>query len=139
MEKEQQELDDDESELSHRKMEEWGNYAETAISLFGGRKRRLSTSLSKRRMTAKAKADVEESKDAIAEYKKDVEELQEDQEEAIQEIQEKWLDIVEDFDEIPVTPYKKDVMLDLFGIAWMPNHLVEVDGELVEYPGYKEE
>jgi len=95
--------------------------------------------LSKRRMTAKAKADVEESIDAIAEYKKDVEELQEDQEKAIQEIQEKWLDIVEDIDEIPVTPYKKDVMLDLFGIAWMPNHLVEVDGELVEYPGYKED
>lgn len=139
IEREKQELDEDESELSHRKMEEWGNYAETAISLFGGRKRRLSSSLSKRRMTAKAKADVEESRDAIEDFKKDIEELKGDQEEAIQEIQEKWLDIVEDIEEIPVTPYKKDVMLDLFGIAWMPNHVVEVDGELAEFPGYKED
>jgi len=139
LENEQQELDEDESELSHRKMEEWGNYAETAFSLFGGRKRRLSTSLSKRRMTAKAKADVEESREAIEEFKKDIEALKVDQENAIQEIQEKWLDIAEDIEEIPVTPYKKDVTLDLFGIAWMPNHVVEVDGELVEFPGYKAE
>lgn len=137
LEKEQQELEEDQSELSHRKMEEWGNYAETAISLFGGRKRRLSSSLSKRRMTSKAKAEVEESMEAIEDFKIEIAELEKEQEEAIDEIQEKWLEIVENIEEIPVTPYKKDILIDIFGIAWMPYHIVQIGGELVEYAGFK--
>ena len=139
IEREQQELEEDEAELSHRKMEEYGTYAETVISLFGGRKRRLSTSLSKRRMTAKAKADVKESLDAIEDYKEDIEELKEDRDEALEDIKEKWLEIIEDMEEIPVNPYKKDVILDMYGIAWMPYHLVSVGNKMEELPGYGEE
>jgi hypothetical protein len=136
IEREQQELEEDEAELSHRKMEEYGTYAETVISLFGGRKRRLSSSLSKRRMTAKAKADVEESLDAIEDFKEDIEDLKEDRDDALEEIKEKWLDIIEDVEEIPVNPYKKDVLLELYGIAWMPYHLVSVGEGLEELPGF---
>jgi hypothetical protein len=138
IEREQQELEEDEAELSHRKMEEYGTYAETVISLFGGRKRQLSTSLSKRRMTAKAKADVDESRDAIEDFKKDIEELKEERDEALEEIKGKWLDIIEDVEEIPFAPYKKDVILDMFGIAWTPYHLVSVGGGLEALPGYGE-
>ena len=139
IEREQQELEEDEAELSHRKMEEYGTYAETVISLFGGRKRRLSTSLSKRRMSAKAKADVKESRDAIEGFKEDIEDLKEERDQALEEIQEKWLEIIEDVEEIPVAPYKKDVLLDMYGIAWMPFHLVSVGEKLEELPGYGEE
>ena len=59
--REQRELDEDEEELSQRKMEEVGTHAENLISLLAGRKRRMTTSLTKRRMTSKAKADVKES------------------------------------------------------------------------------
>ena len=59
-------------------MEEMGTHAENIIGLFGGRRssRRLSSSLSKRRMTEKAKADVEESHDVIAELKKEIASLE---------------------------------------------------------------
>jgi hypothetical protein len=40
--------------------------------------------------------------------------------------------------EIPVTPYKKDVLIDLFGVAWMPFHVVQVEGEILELPGFGE-
>ncbi len=66
LEREQRELREDESEYSQRKLEEFGTHAENILGLFGGRKRRLTTSLSKRRMTEQAKSDIEESKDAIA-------------------------------------------------------------------------
>ena len=136
IEREQQELEQDEAELSSRKMEEYGTYAETVISLFGGRKRRLSTSLSKRRMSAKAKADVKESRVAIEGFKEDIENLKEQRDEALEGIQEKWLEIIEDVEEIPVAPYKKDVLLDMYGIAWMPYHLVSIGEKLEELPGY---
>lgn len=136
LEREIQELREDEVELSSRKMEEWGNYAETALSLFGGRKRSLSTSLSKRRMAAKAKADVEESHESIADFERTIKALEQEKDEALQEIKGKWDEVAANYDEIEVSPYKKDVQLDMFGVAWLPYHYVKVDGEVVELPGF---
>ena len=69
--REERELSQDEAEHSQRKMEEMGSAAETLLGLFGGRRssRRLSSSLSKRRMTVQARADVKEFQDTIADLK----------------------------------------------------------------------
>jgi hypothetical protein len=135
--REERELEQDEAELSQRKMEEMGTHLENVAGLFGlTRKGRMTTSLSKRRMTAQAKADVEESKDAIEEYKADLLELEAEAKEVIQEIDDQWTEVAAEINQIPVTPYKKDILVDLFGVAWIPYHLVEVEGRVVELPGY---
>ncbi|MEN8172826.1 MAG: DUF87 domain-containing protein [Chloroflexota bacterium] len=134
--KEERELREDETELSQRKLEEVGKHAENVISLFVGRRRSFSTSLTKRRMTQKAKADVEESVEAIAEMEAQVKELEGKLVKAIEGVKNKWADIVDDVSEIPVQPYKKDILIDLFGVAWMPYHLVEVEGETISLPGF---
>ena len=136
LEREVWELKEDETELSQRKMEEWGTHAETLLGLFGKRRRSVSSSLSKRRMTSQAKADVEESLDAIEDYKRDLADLDKEKAEALEEVERKWSDIVEDVTEIPIAPYKKDVLVDLFGVAWMPYHVVEIEGRRIELPGY---
>ena len=41
--------------------------------------------------------------------------------------------------EITVNPYKKDILVEIFGVAWMPFHLVEVAGQIVELPGFAAE
>jgi hypothetical protein len=38
--------------------------------------------------------------------------------------------------EITVTPLKKDVLLDLFGVAWAPYHVVKIGQEVLELAGY---
>ncbi len=134
--REERELKEDEAEFSQRRMEEYGTHAENVLGLFTKRSRRLSTSLSKRRMTEKAKADVEESEDAIEEYKDQIAELENELKSAIEDVQTKWAEIADDMEEIPVNPYKKDILLDLFGVAWFPYHLVEADGRTLELPGY---
>ncbi|GAB4535938.1 MAG: DUF87 domain-containing protein [Anaerolineales bacterium] len=134
--REERELNDDESELKNRKMEEWGTHAENILGLFGGRKRRLSTSLSKRRMTERAKADVEESIDAIADFKQQIADLEAEKAQALQDVNDKWAEMVSDVTEIPVSPYKKDILVALFGVAWMPYHLVEAGGRVMELPVY---
>jgi hypothetical protein len=136
-EREKRELKEDQDELSQRKMEEWGSHAETVLSLFGGRRRSVSSSLSKRRMTSKAKADVEESLDAIDDFEEDIEELEAELTQEVEEISSRWGEIAGDITEIPVRPYKKDVLLEMFGVAWLPHYVVVQDGELVELPGYK--
>ena len=134
--RERRELEEDRDEHAQRKMEELSTHFE---NLFGGRaygRRRISSSLSKRRMTQKAKADIEESEDMIEELERDIELLKAEMEEAIDELEEKWAEVAGEITEIPINPYKKDILVEVFGVAWMPYHLVEVDKKLLELPGF---
>ena len=134
--REERELDEDETELSQRKMEEVGKHAENLISLLAGRKRSLSTSLTKRRMTSQAKADVKESLDSIEQYKKEIEDLEKERVEALAEVEEKWHEILESVTEIPVTPYKKDILVELYGVGWLPYYVYDDEGKQVELAAY---
>lgn len=137
--REERELQEDESELSQRKMEELGTHAENIFSLLSGRRRRMSTSLTKRRLTAQAKADVEESLDAIDDFEKQIAALEKEKAQELQEVNSRWGEIANQVSEIPVTPYKKDVLVDLFGVAWLPYHLLRTGSEESELPGYSAE
>ena len=110
---------------------------ENVLSLFSKRSRRLSTSLSKRRMTSLAKADVEESLDAIADLNKQVEAIEKEKKQDIQEVNQRWDEIAAQESEVTVTPLKKDVMLDVFGVAWMPFYLAGVGWSVEEVEAYK--
>jgi len=136
LQREQRELDQDEAELSNRKMEEIGTHAETLLGLFGKRKRRLSSSLSKRRMTSQAGAKVQESKEAIKDFQTQIAELEQERDQALEEVNRKWSEIADDEVEITVTPLKKDILLDIFSVAWVPHYLAQVGDEILELPGY---
>jgi hypothetical protein len=136
LDREKRELEDDRTEHSQRKLEEFTTHFE---NLFGGKaygRRRISSSLSKRRMTRKAKDDIEESEDMIDELEGDIAILAQEMEEAIDELEAKWAEVARQVTEITVNPYKKDILVEIFGVAWMPYHLVEVAGQVVELPGF---
>lgn len=135
--REERELQDDKDEYSQRKMEEFGTHAENILSLFGGRRRRLSTSLSKRRMTQKAKLDMDESEESIESYRQDIVELEGDLAKEIEEVNDRWANVAKEITEMPVKPYKKDILLDFFGVVWVPFHIVSAENEIHQLPGYK--
>ena len=87
-------------------------------------------------MTAQAKADIEESEDAIEQLMLEIESLKEEMELVVDEVEEQWAEVAGQVDEINVTPYKKDILVEVFGVAWMPYHQVDVGGKLIEVPGY---
>ena len=136
--REERELREDEAELSNRKVEEAGTHLENLTGLFGGRRKasRLSSSLTKRRLTEQAKADVEESVDAIALYKKQITELERNREEVVAEVNDRWGRIVSETSEVTVNPKKTDVFLNLFGVAWMPYYVVDTGGGKMELPAF---
>nr|MBC8504391.1 hypothetical protein [Chloroflexota bacterium] len=136
LKREERELRADEADLRERRMEEYGTHAENVLGLLSRRRRRLSTSLTKRRMTEKAKADVEESIEAIEEYEHQITDLQNEQIQALQNVKDKWADIADDMIEIPVRPFKKDILVDLFGVAWMPYHIVQAVDRTIEISGW---
>jgi hypothetical protein len=139
LEREERELREDKAELSSRQQEEAGTHLETILSLFGGRRRSISSSLRKRRMTTQSRADVKESEEAIAEYEEELEELEAELAQALAENEEKWDAIIANVTEIPVSPYKKDTNVALFGVAWFPYHVVNADGQTIELPGFSAE
>jgi hypothetical protein len=136
--REERELREDEAELSHRKMEEAGTHFENITGLFGGRRKasRLSSSLTKRRMTEQAKADVEESVDAIKQFNQQIAELHKRREEFIAEINDRWGRVVNEITEVTIAPKKTDVLVKLFGVAWMPYYIIKAGTETFELPAF---
>ena len=139
LKREERELADDEAEYSRRKQEEAVTHAETLFSLFSKRRRSVSSSMTKRRMTARAKEDVAESKEEIAELQKEMLQLENEAEDALQEVQAKWETVAQDTSTITVTPTKSGIGVTLFGVAWLPQHIVQVDGDFVLLPGFAQE
>ena len=135
--REERELANDRARHSHRKMEEMGSHAETLFSLIGGRKKSLSSSLTKRRMTEQAKAAVKESEEVITDFKRQIEALEKEKAEAIRQVNDRWGGLASESQEIKVTPFKKDVLVEIFGVTWMPFHLVNIGETVEELPGYQ--
>ncbi len=137
LEREQRELEQDKSELSSRKLEEAGNVAETFAGLLGfSRKRSISSSLTKRRMTSQAKSDVEESIDTIKDIQDQITVIETEKAAALQAVNDKWGDVANQITEVPISAQKSDILLDFFGVAWMPYHLVKVGEQLIELRGF---
>jgi hypothetical protein len=138
MDREERELRQDEAELSQRKMEEMGTHAENVMGLFRSSRstRKLSSSLTKRRMTEQAKADVDESIDAFSQFKKELAVLQQRRQEVVDEVNASWGDVVNKITEVVITPKKTDIFLNLFGVAWLPYYQVNVGGTALELPAF---
>jgi len=136
--REERELREDEAELSNRKVEEAGTHLENLTGLFGGRRKssRLSSSLTKRRMTEQAKSEVEESLDAIDQFKAQIKELERRREEVMAEINDRWGRMVNEITEVTIAPKKTDVFVKLFGVAWMPYYIIKSDADTFELPAF---
>jgi len=136
LKREERELEEDRADVQRKKQEEYTTYAETIFSFFSGRRRSLSSAMSKRGRRSKAQEDVDESIEEIASLQKDIEELKTVLAAEIDALEEKWMDIAEDVKDIPVAPYKKDIHIDFFGIAWLPYYIFNVDGRIYEVPAF---
>jgi hypothetical protein len=136
--KEERELQQDQTELGERKREELVSGAETVFSLLGGRRsRRISSTMSKHRMTEQSKADVDESIAAIDEFKKQLDQLEHARQQALDEAGSKWGEAVNNITEIPVLPKKSDVYVNLFGVAWQPFYQAKSAEQIVEIPAFQ--
>ncbi len=137
LEREQAELKQDQAELSSRRIEVAGNVAETVAGLFGlTRKRSISSSISKQRMASHAKGDVDESVNMIKDYQEQIATIEQEKAAAVKAVNDKWAEIASQISEIPISAQKKDILLDFFGVAWMPYYLVKLNDQTFELPGF---
>jgi len=136
--REERELRQDEAELAQRKMEAMGTHAENVLGLFVGSRstRKLSSSLTKHRMAEQAKAEVDESVEAIAQFKQQLADLDKERQRLADEINSKWGNVVSETTEVTVAPKKTDVFIKLFGVAWLPHYIIQTGAETIELPAF---
>lgn len=114
------ELEKEQTILNQRRIEEAGAGLQTVLGFLGGRKKSISSSLTKRRMTSTAKANLKESEVMIEKYNSELAELDAKMQEEIANLRASVKDQVMTAEEIIIKPLKKDVAVELFGLAWAP-------------------
>ena len=135
---EKAELAEDENDLNWRRMEEGGQHLLTAIGIFGrGRDKRIRASQAKRRQTQRTEKEVAASRQTIDKLTEQIYALQQEQDRALGETNQRWIDAANQAAETALRPLKKDVIPDLFGLAWLPCHLVQNGDEILELPAYR--
>jgi len=98
------------------------------LALLSKRKKSISSSLTKRRMTAEAKDKLQNEKKDVDNAIANLTAMQTEMKEAIAQLEKEWSGKANDITEITITPLKKDIFVELFGIAWVPYYVVEIDG-----------
>ncbi len=128
--KEERELRAEKKELRDRKREELYTTGEALHGLWKGRTAftvsRMSRATRYRRQT---KEDIHESEMVLDEIQQQMGDVEEEFEHALQQINQKWAEIVSNTREHTISPYKKDIQLELFGIGWIPRWYLRLGGQ----------
>jgi hypothetical protein len=130
------EVDEAEDEVNQRRLEELGTHGELLVSMFSKRRRSVSKSLTKRRMTSQAKSDLEQEIQELEALEKQIAGLEAEMNQSLQAVKAEWANAVDDVTEVPISPYKKDIFVQMFGIVWMPYYLFKEGQQIREIPAY---
>ena len=113
-------LEDLEGAVSSRKAEEAVNVGETVLSFFTGRRKSLSTAMTRRSRTREAQTRVERTQGEIDDLREQVTELLRDLKEQVQDIRRAELERLDALEEREVRLRKQDIQLRRFGLLWVP-------------------
>jgi hypothetical protein len=136
MERQQSIVDKYEDEVDRRRMEEVGTNTELILSIFSRRKRSLSNALSKGRMTTQARAELQQAEQALDAFQDEYKEMETQKDAQLKDLQDRWARAVGSISEIPITPLRKDLYLEVAGLAWLPIYLIAAGGQTLEAPAY---
>lgn len=124
LEREQRELAEDRADHDARKREELLSAGETLVGLLGifGRRKTtgLSTAARKRRMTSRAREDIDESVAEISSLEKDIAELKGQLAAEAEAVSARWENVLQETVTFAIKPRRTDVRVELVALAWAP-------------------
>ena len=124
------EFEAEKAEIRDRKREELFTTGEAIFSLFKGRTNYTLSRMSRAtRYKRQTEADIEESKEVIDEVQSEMGFIEQEYEDKLKQINDKWAQIANDYQDYNITPYKKDISVDLYGIGWLPHWYVLSNGQ----------
>ncbi|PJF27299.1 MAG: hypothetical protein CUN53_04590, partial [Phototrophicales bacterium] len=122
-------------EQAQRKREELFTTGEAVLSLLRGR----TTYTLSRMSNATVRRTISKGEiDAISQELSDIENqeaaLVAEYESAVRAVNEKWAKVATTVEEYVLTPFKKDISVDIFGIGWTPYWFMDIGGQPVLLP-----
>lgn len=130
-------LSQDQLEYENRRQEETGNLLELGAGLLGmGRKKSITTQISRSRLSQQAKSDVENGLVGLRQIKQQIQDLEQKREQVLRETNAHWGNLVNQVSEIPILPKKNNLYIQVFGVAWQPFYVVQAGGEVYELPAF---
>lgn len=119
IEKQQLKAEKYKDQLSSRRTDTALKVGESLLNLVSkGKITGVSSSSTKIRMSAEAKARLKEAETILENYKEDLEALKKEFLEEKENITERWADAIKDIDEVKISPTKKNIRITRFGILW---------------------
>jgi hypothetical protein len=124
------ELEAEKKEVADLKREELFTRGEALLSLFRGRTSyTLSRASRVTRYRRQAGADLDESEQAIMDYETQLQELEQRFQAEVQASTDKWAKIATEVQSYSITPYKKDIQVELYGVGWVPYYYTQINGQ----------
>ncbi|MDZ4764799.1 MAG: hypothetical protein SGI73_09630, partial [Chloroflexota bacterium] len=128
-------LQAEKQEQAERRREELFTTGEAVLGLLRGRTTytlsRMSNAAVKRKIS---KGEVSVIESDLASLEGNEQKLVEEYEAAVRAVNEKWAKVATTTEEFILTPFKKDITVDLFGIGWMPYWFAEIAGQPLLLP-----
>jgi hypothetical protein len=135
--KELRELTYDKQMLGQLKKEDLYTTGEAVLSLLRGRTTYTLSRMSRtRRYKTQAQERAVSSEHAVADLEQQIDTKQQELQRVLREINDKWARIATTVEEVKLTPYKKDVTLEIYGIGWIPNWYAVLNGQPMMLPAF---
>jgi hypothetical protein len=125
-----------ESQVNQRRLEGLATGGSVLIGMLTGRKRSISSTVSKVRMTSAAKDRLTAEEETFKQYNAQMVEMKAQMDLALKTVDDKWEDVVSQVTEVAISPTKSDIFSEVFGVAWVPYYVVDQDGKTLELPAF---
>jgi len=130
--KEERELGAEKSEIQDRKREQLYTTGEAIFSLLQGRTNYTLSRMSRaQRYRRQTELDIGESQGVIAEIEREMYDLEQEYEQKLNEVNNKWAQLANNIQEYTITPYKKDIHVNIYGVGWVPHYYINMGGQPV--------
>ena len=119
-------------EIKDRKREQLYTTGEAILSIFKGRTNYTLSRMSRAsRYKRQTEVDIDESREVIDELQQEMYDIEGRYEQELHTVNDKWGEIANDIQEFTITPYKKDIHVEMYGIGWIPHYYLIMNGQPV--------
>jgi hypothetical protein len=81
------------------------------------------------RYRRQAGSELDESEQAIMDFEAQLQDLEGRFQAEVQASTDKWARIATEVQSYSITPYKKDIQVELYGVGWVPYYYTQINGQ----------
>ncbi len=123
--------------LDQLKKEDLYTTGEAVLSLLHGR---TTYTLSRMSRTRRYKTEAQEravlTEHAVADLEEQIDGKRQELQRVLKDVNDKWAKIATTVEEVKLTPYKKDINVEIYGIGWVPNWYAVLNGQPIMLPAF---